>query len=68
MVKKIKFKVSQDGEVRLDVTGVEGTGCEALSEPFEKVLGQVYERGYKDSYYVQNQESQEVSGGEIGNP
>lgn len=67
MVKKIKFIISNEGEVRVDVTGVEGTSCEGLTEPFEKVLGPVFERTYKDSFYVENTESQSVSGEENGN-
>jgi hypothetical protein len=62
MVKRIKFKIDSQGEVRLDVSGAEGADCEDLTKPFEQVLGSVLERSYKDSYYIENTENQSVTG------
>lgn len=58
MVKKITFKITNDGEVNLSVDGVQGSSCEDLSRPFEEIIGKVSAREHKDSYYLDSQETQ----------
>jgi len=52
MVKKIRFTISPEGEIELNVEGAVGDACEALSKPFEDSLGIVAKKTLKDSYYV----------------
>ena len=50
-IQEITVIVSPDGTVSLEVDGVSGAKCEALTEALEQALGgQVLERRYKDSY------------------
>jgi len=60
MAKKIKFHISSDGEVKLDVEGAVGNECEAMTKPFEEALGIVADRKHKDSYYSQTTETTSV--------
>ena len=57
MVKKIKFVIDENGEVTIDVDGVQGSSCEELTKPFEEILGSTASRELKDSYYQESEES-----------
>lgn len=59
MVKKIRFRITEDGEVTTEVEGAAGAECEAMTAPFEAALGTVSQREYKDAYY--NAASETVS-------
>lgn len=47
---KIRVKISDDGEVNLEVIGVKGKGCLDLTEALEKELGIVTDRTKKREY------------------
>ncbi len=51
MVGKIRFTIDQNGEVQLNVEGAQGKACEALTEPFEQMLGVTSKKTFKDSYF-----------------
>ena len=67
MVKKLKFTISPDGEVQLDVQGAVGAECDTLTEPFENKLGTVARKDRKDTYYAstENEFQQATSGGSL---
>jgi hypothetical protein len=54
MVKKIKFTIGKDGEVKLDVEGIQGSGCKEFTQDFEEELGVVENTELKDSYYQED--------------
>ena len=58
-IEKIKFNISSDGEVMLNVEGVVGKKCNDLSYPFEQRLGIVSKKELKDSFFVENEMDQE---------
>ena len=66
MVKRIKFHISSEGEISLDVEGTVGAQCEDLTAPFEKILGTTGRRERKDSYYaeVDQFENHKIRGGD----
>lgn len=47
---KIRVKISDDGEVNLEVIGVKGKGCLDLTEALEEALGIVTNRTTKREY------------------
>lgn len=51
MVKKIKFNISNTGEVSLAVEGTSGAECDSLTQPFENRLGTLSNKTYTDAYY-----------------
>lgn len=51
MVAKLHFQIKPDGEVEIRVEGASGNSCEALTKPFEVMLGEIKSRTYQDSYY-----------------
>lgn len=57
MVKQIKFTVSKEGKVELEVLGGAGQECLTLTKPFEEKLGTISERSYKDSFYENTDKS-----------
>ena len=54
MVKKMKFKINNSGEVEVSVDGATGNECEALTADFENRLGPIAQRTFKESYYQEN--------------
>lgn len=52
MVKKVKFTIDANGEVKMDVEGAVGAECDKLTEAFENTLGTVARKERKDSYYA----------------
>lgn len=51
MVKKLKFRIDDKGEVYLDVEGTVGAECDALSAPFESSLGVLATKERKDTFF-----------------
>ena len=60
MVKKIKFKIGADGEISMDVEGVVGSSCKDFTRDFEEELGVVESSELKDSYYQEEEDSQNI--------
>ncbi len=57
-IEEIEVRIDPDGTVRLEVHGVIGDRCEALTAQLEAALGgQVLERRHKDSFYQTASES-----------
>ena len=52
MKQQIKFRVSKDGEVHIEVDGVEGILCEEMTKKFEEALGVKVDVQQKPDYYV----------------
>lgn len=50
-MKQMEFTFKPDGKVDLRVTGVKGSSCSNLSEPFEKALGVVIDKERTADYY-----------------
>lgn len=55
---QVEFVIRADGSVEERVTGVSGTGCEALTEGLERSLGDVVHRERTGDYF----KSQETDG------
>lgn len=53
MPAKIKFKIDRDGNVDIDVSGVEGASCADITRAFEEALGEVKEVQRKPNFYVE---------------
>jgi hypothetical protein len=62
MVKKIRFDISPDGEVSVNVECATGTECERLTQPFEESLGMVSKKEYKDAYFSSSEHEEESLG------
>ncbi len=51
-IQEIDVRIDPDGKVEIDVRGVSGAKCEAVTAQLEAALGgQVIERRHKDSYF-----------------
>ena len=50
--------VAPDGTTIIEVEGVVGPGCEALSRPFEERLGFVNDRSHKPEYNQTEKQTQ----------
>lgn len=51
-IQEIDVRIDPDGKVEIDVRGVSGTKCEAVTARLEAALGgQVLDRRHKDSYF-----------------
>lgn len=60
-IQEITVSIAPDGTVDLEVHGVSGAKCEALTELLEQKLGgQVLERRRKDSYYQEVEQDQDM--------
>lgn len=57
MVKTIRFTVSPEGQIAVNVEGATGAECERMTRDFEAALGTVVQREYKDSYYATDVET-----------
>jgi len=64
MVKKITFHVSSDGEVSLSVDGAKGSSCEGLTKPFEQVIGTVATKEFKDAYFQNSEDQNDLTQGQ----
>jgi hypothetical protein len=63
MVKKIKFKISNDGEISMDVEGIKGSSCKDFTKAFEEELGEVKNTEQKDSYYQESDDQDSIFNG-----
>lgn len=55
-IQELDVRIDPDGSVHVEVHGVSGPGCEALTAELEAALGgQVIERRRKDSWFEQEQ-------------
>jgi len=61
--KDIIFKINEDGEVTIEVSGAPGSDCTALTKEIEEALGVVSSRDYTSEYY-QQEETQEIEVGD----
>lgn len=59
--KTIKFRISQDGTVTEEVTGVKGSQCLNLTEKIESKLGKVQWRKETPDYYQQVSTTENVT-------
>lgn len=48
---EIVVLIGPEGSVKIEVTGVEGPRCEALTRNLERSLGSVFEREKKTEYF-----------------
>lgn len=55
MVKRIRFSIDKDGEVRVDVEGAIGAECDALTAPFEDALGLVVSKERREAFYAETE-------------
>lgn len=64
MVEKIRFQISPEGEVSVNVECAVGKKCETLTRPFEEKIGIVTQKEYKDEFYAETETTQmnEVEG------
>ena len=57
-IQEIDVRIDPDGRVEIDVRGVSGAKCEAITARLEAALGgQVLERQHKDSYFQNDLEA-----------
>ena len=53
-IQEIDVHIDAFGRVRIEVRGVNGAKCEALTRELEQMLGgNVTERAYQDGYYAE---------------
>lgn len=52
MSQEIIVRIHPDGQVEMEVVGVQGPSCEELLRPFQELLGVVQEKTRKPEYYV----------------
>lgn len=50
-MKEIKFVISADGEITIDVKGAVGAECDTLTAPFEESLGLVQSKERKPAFF-----------------
>jgi hypothetical protein len=65
MVKQIKFTITKEGKVELEVMGGAGPECLTLTKPFEEKLGVLSERSFKDSFYANTESNEATSNQDI---
>lgn len=53
MAGEILIRIDKNGEVHLDVEGVNDASCEQLTQAFEKELGTVEDVQHKPEFYVE---------------
>lgn len=58
MTGEIEIIVSADGQVTIDVKGVQGAGCVGLTRAIEEALGSVESRSCKVEFYEQAEEQE----------
>ena len=52
-MKTITVKIGKKGKIAIDVEGVEGEGCEALTQALSSALGVVESVNHKPNYFVE---------------
>lgn len=61
-MKRIRFKIDKDGEVKLEVEGAVGEECDAMTEPFEDALGIVTAKERKAAFYAEAVQAEQEIG------
>ena len=59
--REIQFTIDDEGNVSLQVKGVEGADCEALTRDIEEALGVVRSRERTSEYYIPAQTEETLS-------
>lgn len=59
-MQELRIHIDAQGEVQVEVLGVQGDGCLKLTEGLERRLGEVHGRQMKPEAYQQATESQEL--------
>ncbi len=57
----VKLSIKPNGKMKLEVIGVCGAECQALTEPIERALGKVVSSTPTDEYYLESQVDREVN-------
>jgi hypothetical protein len=66
-IQEVDVFVKPDGTVKIEVRGVKGEKCLALTEDLEKLLGEaVLERIHTDEFYQTEQEQDQEEQAEAG--
>ncbi|AGB03551.1 DUF2997 domain-containing protein [Methanoregula formicica] len=52
-LQEMEINIDKEGRVQINVKGVQGTGCLALTRDLETALGVVEQREYSADYYQQ---------------
>lgn len=52
-LQEMEVTIDKDGRIQVNVKGVQGTGCLALTRELENALGVVEKREYTADYYQQ---------------
>lgn len=63
MPTKLTITVSPEAETKIEVSGVTGSGCKALTKPIEDALGTVTSDKQTADYHKQPQQRQTAGGG-----
>lgn len=50
--------ISKTGKVTVEVSGVQGQGCDAISSAFEEALGKVTDKTYKPERWITTDQAQ----------
>jgi len=62
MAKKIKIKISPDGELKIQTEGIKGKACEEYAKIIEKLAElKVTHKEYTDEYYEEEQNNITIS-------
>ncbi|MCR5260515.1 MAG: DUF2997 domain-containing protein [Candidatus Gastranaerophilales bacterium] len=62
MAKKIKIKISPNGELKIETQGIKGKKCEEYAQIIEKLADlKVVSKEYTDEYYEEEQGNITVS-------
>ncbi|HAN32080.1 MAG TPA: hypothetical protein DCQ06_10825 [Myxococcales bacterium] len=59
--REIQFTIDDEGNVSLQVKGVEGADCESLTRDIEEALGVVRSRERTSEYYIPSQTEETLS-------
>lgn len=59
---ELQIVISPQGEVQIEVKGMQGSGCTDLTRFLEEALGEVEKRTLKAEYYVNTTGSSESTG------
>lgn len=59
--REIQFTIDEEGNVSLEVKGVEGADCEKLTREIEEALGVVQSRERTSEYYIDSTTEESIS-------
>lgn len=57
-MQELRINIDAQGEVQVEVVGVQGDGCLELTKGLESKLGEVLDRKFKPEHYQQATENQ----------